>query len=489
MLFVIARPARARRRRRSRVPSNRRRPLVLLAGALLHAARRRRAVRVAAAGPRRARWLALRPAREGRRCSRRPRSSSPRPIYAQGYLARRARPRQPRVRAAGSCSCSAAMTAVALSHHLGLSWVAIEATTLATRAAHLLQPQRPLARGGLEVPPHLLARHRARAARHVLPRAVRRRARAARARSSSTTSSAAGPHAVAAVGARRVRLPPRRLRHEDGARPAAHLEARRLRRGARAPRRAPRRRRSRTSRSSRSSGCSRSTRAAGDERVRARRARRPRAALDGARRGVRGGPARLQADARVLERRAHGHPRPRRRARRRGRRRRVLPLHEQRAHEGRALPLGGQHPPRLRLARRRDDVRGAARRLPISGPLFLAGFLADHRLAAVLAVLQRVRDPERRVRRGAVRRRRRSSSRCSPSSSSAWRRPCSRVVQGDPGRRAARAELGRQLAHRRAAASRSCCSCSLLGLFLPQGLRELFGAAARARRRALGVTR
>ena len=67
----------------------------------------------------------------------------------------------------------------ALSQHLGLTWVAMEASTLVHRPAHLLQPQRALARGGLEVPPHRLARHRPGAPRDLLPRPLRRRRRAA----------------------------------------------------------------------------------------------------------------------------------------------------------------------------------------------------------------------------------------------------------------------------------------------------------------------
>ena len=88
MLFVIARPARARRRSRSPSPSNRRRPLVLLAGALLHAAGVAAPARVAAAGPA-GRLARARPARRRWRSSRRPRSSSPAPSTRRATCARR----------------------------------------------------------------------------------------------------------------------------------------------------------------------------------------------------------------------------------------------------------------------------------------------------------------------------------------------------------------------------------------------------------------
>jgi hydrogenase-4 component F len=52
-------------------------------------------------------------------------------VYAQGYLRRRA-DRDNRVFVGGLLVLLSAMTTVALSHHLGLSWVAIELTTLAT---------------------------------------------------------------------------------------------------------------------------------------------------------------------------------------------------------------------------------------------------------------------------------------------------------------------------------------------------------------------
>ena len=54
-------------------------------------------------------------------------------------------------------------------HHLGLLWVAMEATTLATAPLIYFNARPPLARGHLEVPAGLLGGDRAGAAGHVLP--------------------------------------------------------------------------------------------------------------------------------------------------------------------------------------------------------------------------------------------------------------------------------------------------------------------------------
>ncbi len=111
------------------VPSGRRRPLALLAGALAHAAG---VVRVVAASPvpgpgdffgvdalskvtlLTTTGLFLAAA-----------------VYAQGYLARRS-DRDNRTFVGGLLVLLAAMSTVALSRHLGLTWVAMEAATLAT---------------------------------------------------------------------------------------------------------------------------------------------------------------------------------------------------------------------------------------------------------------------------------------------------------------------------------------------------------------------
>ena len=128
MLFVIAVPL-ALAAVALLVPSNRRRPLVLLAGALLHAA----GVAALFASPPPARpgaWLAFDPLAKVTLLTTTALFVAA-AIYAQGYLARRD-DRDNRVFVGGLLFLLATMTTVALSHHLGLSWVAIEATTLAS---------------------------------------------------------------------------------------------------------------------------------------------------------------------------------------------------------------------------------------------------------------------------------------------------------------------------------------------------------------------
>ncbi|HSD21367.1 MAG TPA: proton-conducting transporter membrane subunit [Anaeromyxobacter sp.] len=126
MLFVIAVPL-ALAAVALLVPSNRRRPLVLLAGALLHAA----GVAALFASPPPARpgaWLAFDPLAKVTLLTTTALFVAA-AIYAQGYLARRD-DRDNRVFVGGLLFLLATMTTVALSHHLGMSWVAIEATTL-----------------------------------------------------------------------------------------------------------------------------------------------------------------------------------------------------------------------------------------------------------------------------------------------------------------------------------------------------------------------
>jgi hydrogenase-4 component F len=110
-------------------PSNARRPLVLLAGALLHAA----GVGVLVASRPAARpgaWLALDAIGTVSLLTITVLFLAA-AVYAQGYLRRRSE-RDNRVFVGGLLVLLAALTTVALSHHLGLSWVAIEITTLAT---------------------------------------------------------------------------------------------------------------------------------------------------------------------------------------------------------------------------------------------------------------------------------------------------------------------------------------------------------------------
>jgi len=110
-------------------PSNRRRPVALLAGAAVHAA----GVAALLAAPGEevpGRWLALDAIGKVALGTTTVLFLAA-AVYAQGYLARR-EDRDNRVFVGGLLVLLGAMTTVALSHHLGLSWVAIELTTLTT---------------------------------------------------------------------------------------------------------------------------------------------------------------------------------------------------------------------------------------------------------------------------------------------------------------------------------------------------------------------
>jgi len=111
------------------VPSNRRRPIALLAGALAHgggvAALLRSAAPVA-----RGDWLGL-DALSTLTLLTTTTLFLAAAVYAQGYLSRRS-DRDNRVFVGGLLVLLGAMTVVALSRHLGLTWVAMEAATLAT---------------------------------------------------------------------------------------------------------------------------------------------------------------------------------------------------------------------------------------------------------------------------------------------------------------------------------------------------------------------
>ncbi len=110
-------------------PSPTRRPRLLMAGGFLHLAGLA-VLWIHPPAPARGGWLDHDPRAKGVRattstlfavCA----------VYAQGYLARRAE-RDNRVFVGGLLVLLAAMTVVALSQHLGLLWVAIEITTLST---------------------------------------------------------------------------------------------------------------------------------------------------------------------------------------------------------------------------------------------------------------------------------------------------------------------------------------------------------------------
>ncbi len=128
MLFVILAPL-ALAPVALGLASNRRRPLVLLAGALLHAAGVV-ALLAASPAPRAGAWLALDALGKITLLTTTVLYLAA-AVYGQGYLARR-EDRDNRVFVTGLLVLLAAMSTVALSHHLGLTWVAMEASTLVT---------------------------------------------------------------------------------------------------------------------------------------------------------------------------------------------------------------------------------------------------------------------------------------------------------------------------------------------------------------------
>jgi hydrogenase-4 component F len=110
-------------------PSNARRPIALVVGALLHAAGVA-ALFAASPEPAPGAWLALDAIGKITLLTTTLLFLAA-SVYAQGYLAQRS-DRDNRVFVGGLLVLLGAMTTVALSHHLGVTWVAMEASTLAT---------------------------------------------------------------------------------------------------------------------------------------------------------------------------------------------------------------------------------------------------------------------------------------------------------------------------------------------------------------------
>ena len=161
--------------------------------------------------------------------------------------------------------------------------------------------------------------------------------------------------------------------------------------------------------------------------------------VDGGRRRLHGAPARLQAHARLLQRRAHGHPRHRRRPRRRRDLRRAPPPHQQRPDQGRALPLGRQHPPRLRQQAAPPTCAARSGACRASAALFLAGFFAITGSPPFGPFFSEFTILRAALDRRSLRHRRRSSSCSWSSSSSGMGATVLAVVQGEPPARAGRA--------------------------------------------------
>lgn len=128
MLFVILAPL-ACAAVAFAVPSNRRRPLALVAGALAHTGGVV-GLLLSAGPPARGDWLGLDALSKITLLTTTTLFLAA-AVYAQGYLSRRT-DRDNRVFVGGLLALLGAMTVVALSRHLGLTWVAMEAATLAT---------------------------------------------------------------------------------------------------------------------------------------------------------------------------------------------------------------------------------------------------------------------------------------------------------------------------------------------------------------------
>ncbi len=262
-------------------------------------------------------------------------------------------------------------------------------------ASDLLQPDAALDRGHLEVPGDLFGRHRTGALRLVLSR-LRRAPRWRRGLPALPGSPSRRRGSVATLAARRVHAAPRRLWHQDGTCADAHLEARCLWRGAGGGGCAARGRIDEL-RLPRSRAIDPDHLGGRRGRLRQPPAGDDRAGLDGRRGSAAAGPARSQAHARVLERRADGDPRPGDRS---GRRRHVRDppaSGQQRARQGSALPRRRQCPPGLR---RQDHRRGARRAAPAAGlgDDLSAQLLRRHRFASLRPLRERDADPEVGVR-------------------------------------------------------------------------------------------
>ena len=181
-----------------------------------------------------------------------------------------------------------------------------------------------------------------------------------------------------------------------------------------------------------------------------------------------GAPERFQADARVLERRAHGHPRRRRGARRRRRLRRACSICSNNGlTKGVALSSRGQHPPR---AREQELRRGARRPAPSPGlgeRCFSRGSSPSRRSPPFGPFFSEFTHPQRRRDQRPLRRGSGVPGCMLVSRSSGWDATVLTVVQGKPSERAASTTVRDRFWYRRADAPPSWRLSSWLGLYIP----------------------
>ena len=140
-----------------------------------------------------------------------------------------------------------------------------------------------------------------------------------------------------------------------------------------------------------------------------------------------------------------------------------------------------QHPPRVRQQEHRRGQRGAPPR-PRRRRALSRGLLRDHRLAAVRAVPQRVHDPRTRRSREGTASSARSFSSCSPSSSSAWARRCWRSCRASRRSAAEATSVPGDAGSPSRPSSRSSACVLMLGLYLPRPLDALSSRRRRLRR-------
>ena len=265
------------------------------------------------------------------------------------------------------------------------------------RPIDLLPSPPPIARSDVEIPADLFRRHRTGAVGEFLRRRGRAVGRRGGHPSDGRPLDRARRPAQSPLAQGRVPSLPGRLWNQDGARPAAHLAARRSQRGSVRRVGAALRGAFELRVSDDSSGPFALVRGRPGG-VQCRSSGVVRVDFDGRGGRLHPRPVRLQADAGLFQRRAHGHPFARDRHRRRGHLRRHVPHDQSLVDQGHVVPGGGQYPGVLRHqiddpgsrrpANRARHRRALARRIP-----------GHRRLPALRTVSERTDHSQGHVRR------------------------------------------------------------------------------------------
>ena len=259
-------------------------------------------------------------------------------IYAVGYLGFR----QERSNRVFTACLSAFLGLISLaiwSHHLGTHVGRHRGNDARHGAAHLLQPFASQHRSHMEIPSRRIGGDCPGPARNLLPRLFVDAGRAGRDADLRGTPHQRAWH-VQNLAQSLLHSPSGGLRHQDGARSHAHMETRRLWRGSGPRRRYFRGRRDERGLSGPPADIPDSRRRGGEPvRLEAPGIHGP--VLHGRGRHLHGEPEGFQAHARLLQRRAHGHPGPGSRDRGSRALRNPPPRADERHDQGRALPVGG----------------------------------------------------------------------------------------------------------------------------------------------------